>query len=80
MTASTRDRLTVASVRKFLAAVVGVVAQAVAAGTLPDSWKPWAAIVLAVATAAGVFGIRNVDPPPRPQPGIVLPNESGFVQ
>lgn len=48
-----------AQIRKAVVAVVGVAAQVAAAGVLPEAWKPWGAVVLAVATAAGVYAVPN---------------------
>lgn len=52
--------------RKGLAAALGFVAQAALlldeqldAGTLPESWVPWARLVVAAATVVGVVWVRN---------------------
>jgi hypothetical protein len=60
----TRIRRALAPVRKAAAAVVGLVAQAFAAGLLPESWRPWAAVVIAAGTAAGVYGVPPNEPAP----------------
>lgn len=43
-----------------LAQIAVVLDQAVSAGILPDEWVPWVRVVLAVATAFGVWRVRNV--------------------
>lgn len=48
-----------APVRKAAVAVLGVAAQVAALGLLPEAWKPWAAVVIAVATAEGVYQVPN---------------------
>ena len=50
--------MTVAQVRKALVAVLGVAAQ-VPATALPEAWRPWAAVVVALATAVGVYAVPN---------------------
>jgi len=45
--------------RKAAAAAAGVLAQLVAAGAIPEQWRPWASVVLAVATALGVYAAPN---------------------
>ena len=45
--------------RKWGIAVVGVLAQAAASGLLPEQYQPWGAVVIALATALGVYGVRN---------------------
>lgn len=49
----------VASARKALVAVVGVVAQLVAVGVLSGSALHWAQVVLAALAAAGVYAVPN---------------------
>lgn len=51
--------MTIASVRKAIAAVIGVLAQVAAVGALPEEWAPWGAVVIAVATALGVYAVPN---------------------
>lgn len=46
--------------RKAVVALVGVVAQAVNLGLLPEQWQEWAAVVIALATAVGVYQAPNV--------------------
>lgn len=52
--------------RKALVAVTGAGLQLLAfaataadSGLLPESWRPWAAVVIALATAAGVYRVPN---------------------
>ena len=45
--------------RKAGVAVAGALAQAVAAGVVPEAWLPWAQVALAVATALGVWAAPN---------------------
>ncbi len=45
--------------RKWGIALIGAAAQLVAAGLLPDNLKPWGAVVLALATALGVYAVPN---------------------
>lgn len=56
----------VASARKFLVAVVGLIAQVVASGVLDepeyDTTRVWVQAILAVATAAGVYQVPNAKP------------------
>jgi hypothetical protein len=56
----------VSTVRKLLVAAIGGLAQVAASGTLPDRYQAWAAAVLAIATAAGVYVVPNA---PRPATG-----------
>lgn len=52
-----------ARARKFLVAVLGLVAQVVASGVLDepqyDTTRTWVTAVLAIATAAGVYRVPN---------------------
>jgi hypothetical protein len=48
--------------RKWGVALLGVVAQAAASGAVPDKYAPWAAVVVAVATAVGVYSVPNAAP------------------
>jgi hypothetical protein len=48
-----------AEMRKAIVAVVGVVAQAIALGILSGDALHWAQVIVALATAVGVYGIRN---------------------
>jgi hypothetical protein len=59
--------------RKAWIAVAGAGLQALAlaataagSGLLPESWRPWASVVIALATALGVYGIPNTRPPLEP--------------
>ena len=45
--------------RKAVVAVLGIACQLAAAGVLPPTWQPWAAVVLAAGTAAGVYAAPN---------------------
>lgn len=49
-------------VRKYAVAVVGVLVQVVSAGVLPDEYQPWGAVVVALATALGVYQVPNDTP------------------
>jgi hypothetical protein len=51
--------MTVSRIRKALIAVAGAVAQAVALGVLPPEWQAWGAVVVALATALGVYVTPN---------------------
>jgi hypothetical protein len=45
---------------KAIAALVVVGAgEAITYGILPESWRPWAQVVVAVGAAAGVYQTRN---------------------
>ena len=48
------------SARKWGVALAGVLAQVIAANVLPDRWQHWAAGLLALLTALGVYGVENV--------------------
>lgn len=45
--------------RKFAVAVLGGAATIAVAIPQDTSWGRWAQVVIAIATAAGVFGVRN---------------------
>lgn len=47
--------------RKAIVAVVGVLVQVAQSGLVPvpDKWQPWITAGIALATAAGVYSIRN---------------------
>lgn len=52
--------------RKFWVAALGVLVQvltlldaALQFNILPEAWRPWVQIAIAVATAAGVYRVRN---------------------
>lgn len=49
----------IARYRKAAVAVAGVLGQVLAAGVLPPTWQPWAAVALALATALGVYQVPN---------------------
>lgn len=51
--------MTLARYRKLIVALVGVVAQAVNLGLLHGTAESWATIVLAAATALGVYTAPN---------------------
>ena len=55
--------MTFANVRKFALAALGGLAQVAAAGLLPEQYRPWATVVLAVATALGVYAVPNAPLP-----------------
>jgi len=48
-----------AEARKALAAVAGFAATAVASGVLPPRQASWAVVIIALATAAGVYSVPN---------------------
>lgn len=50
--------------RKAGVAVVGGLAEALSLGLLPEPWSKWAAVIVAAATAAGVYGVGNKDRTP----------------
>jgi hypothetical protein len=52
-----------ATIRKLLVALVGVVAQAVSLGVLSGRALEYAQIIIAVATALGVYVVGNADAP-----------------
>lgn len=45
--------------RKLALAALGGLAQVAASGLMPEQYKPWAAVILAIATAAGVYAVPN---------------------
>ena len=49
-------------VRKYAVAVIGVLVQVASAGVLPEKYQPWAAVVVALATALGVYHVPNATP------------------
>jgi len=55
--------------RKLLVALVGAVAQALSLGLIPERYRPWAVMVISVATAAGVYVTPNRPPPAPPVVG-----------
>lgn len=57
--------MNLASIRKFLAALTGAVAVAVANGLLPAPWDKWVSGALAVATAFVVYLVNNEPAPVR---------------
>ncbi len=48
-----------APVRKAAVAALGLAAQVAALGLLPEAWKPWGVVIVAAATAAGVYQVPN---------------------
>jgi hypothetical protein len=48
-----------AEVRKLVVALVGALGQAVDAGLVPAQYKPYVSVVLAFATAYGVYAVPN---------------------
>lgn len=46
-------------VAKFVTALIGAAAIAVTTFTVPDHWKPYAAVLIALATALGVYRVPN---------------------
>lgn len=59
---------TLAQTRKGIAALVGFVAAALAAGLVPDQYVRYAAIIISAATVLGVYGVKNAPKPEDPQP------------
>lgn len=53
--------LSVAHIRKFVAAIVGATAQAVALGLLDDQAGKYLAVFIAACTALGVYSLPNSD-------------------
>lgn len=49
--------------RKWGLALLGVALQAVSAGVLPEKYQPWGAVVVALATALGVYHVPNAAAP-----------------
>ena len=45
--------------RKFGAALLGVLTMAVTQGLIPEEWRPWAAVLVALGTALGVYSAGN---------------------
>jgi uncharacterized membrane protein YdjX (TVP38/TMEM64 family) len=54
----------IAEVRKFIAAAVGVLAEAVAFGFLHGALLHYAGIIIAAAAALGVYVVPNAQPAP----------------
>jgi hypothetical protein len=55
---------------KAIAALVVVGAgEAITYGVLPESWRPWAQIVVVVGAYAGVYRTRNAPASPAPPAG-----------
>jgi hypothetical protein len=52
-------KITLAQIRKAIVAGVGVVAEAVSAGLVPEPAAKWVGIAIAVLTAAGVYAVPN---------------------
>jgi hypothetical protein len=48
--------------KKFLAAILGVVAIALAQGLIEGTAAKWSAIIISVATALGVYVVPNILP------------------
>lgn len=67
---------TVAEIRKTLTALVGLVAQVVALGVLSGTALHWAQLVLAGATAVGVYVVPNGTKAPTPAAPPVVPPAS----
>ena len=56
--------MSLAKVRKLVVAGIGALAQAVAAGLLPAKYEAWGAVILALATALGVYAVPNAPTAP----------------
>jgi hypothetical protein len=51
--------------RKTGMAVLGILAQVAALGLLPAPYDKWAPIIVAIATALGVYAVQDQRPTPR---------------
>lgn len=56
-----------AEVRKLLIALTGALAQAADAGLVPETYKPYVSVALALATAYGVYQVPNAVGPVSPR-------------
>lgn len=56
-----------AEVRKLLVALTGALGQGLDVGLVPDQYKPYVSVVLALATAYGVYQVPNADGPVSPR-------------
>jgi hypothetical protein len=57
--------MNLARVRKAIAAALGLAATLIVLvpeETVPERWRPWAGLILAVATVAGVYRVKNAQP------------------
>jgi hypothetical protein len=59
--------LTLAQVRKFLVALVAAAAQAINLGLVPDRYKPYVGVAVALLGALGVYAVPNGDGPISPR-------------
>lgn len=64
-----------AQLAKFGVALVGLAAQGVDAGLVPAHYQPYGAVVVALATALGVYQVRNATAPISPRSVAGLPYE-----
>ena len=48
-----------ARVRKALVALLGAAVQVAASGVLPQEYRPWATVVIALGVAVGVYRVPN---------------------
>lgn len=59
-----------ARVRKTVVTIIGMAVTLVLLvpqDAIPERWRPWVGVLLAVGTVAGVYSVRN-QPPPRVAP------------
>lgn len=54
--------MSIARARKAVVGLVGLAAQVVAAGAVPERYQGWGAAVIALATALGVYAVPNQPP------------------
>lgn len=61
--------MNLARVRKAVTAAIGLAVTLVLLvpeDTVPEQWRPWVGVILALGTVAGVYRVRNDPKPPRP--------------
>lgn len=61
--------MNLATIRKAVTAAIGLAVTLVLLvpeDTIPEQWRPWVGVVLALGTVAGVYRIRNDPKPPQP--------------
>lgn len=57
--ASTGFHITAAEIRKFIVAILGAASIAVTQGLIEGTTAKWVAVIIGLATAAGVFIVPN---------------------
>lgn len=60
-------------VQKFVVAILGVLAQALTLGLVPDDIKSYVVVIVSVATAVGVFAVPNRPQPSRGSSPLIVP-------